>query len=413
MKKYLLLLKRTVIALSLAVLLFEPVQLHAQAIDTEFFSKNDIFFWDPNDCQAGTSGGTASLVGNENAEKIWNYLVGNDGNLNEKDRLTPEQAAGVMGNIKAESGFNPGIEEKTARADKGYGIIQWTFDRRIALEKAAKKEGVKSSDLGFQLTYLFQELNSRDTNRPEYRQFDNEWKMIQGQKSLEDALVAFHHEVEISHLMDKPNPRKAVIDARLPDTKDIYASFKDKVPSGASASGSSTTCGSNEFAGGNFQETLLAYAWPNYEANKTQNMPAYQKAMEKAQKDGQYLGGSVGSQLGVDCGAFVTRLMIDSGYEPGYNYKGKGGNTTVQEKWLRENWKVVGKGNQVKVGGDTSDEKVLRPGDVAIDANHTFVFVGKVEGFDSNTAAASLRDHSPMAGRDPITDARWTWYRKK
>jgi hypothetical protein len=213
-----------------------------------------IDFYSKNACGAGETGGTgsATLVGNGNAEKIWNFLVGNDGNLNEASRLTPEQAAGVMGNIQAESRFDPGIEEATTRPSKGYGIIQWTFERRIALENAAKQAGVPSSDLGFQLNYLYTELNQRPTNRSEYRQFENEWKMLQGQNSIEDALVAFHHEVEISHLMDRPDPRQAVIDARLKNALDAYESFKGSSPSGNPAGGAATGCGGATGAASDF-----------------------------------------------------------------------------------------------------------------------------------------------------------------
>ena len=47
-------------------------------------------------------------------------------------------------------------------------------------------------------------------------------------------------------------------------------------------------------------------------------MPAYAAAITKAKAEGQYVGND-----GVDCGGFVTRLMIDSGFEPNYNYAGK------------------------------------------------------------------------------------------
>ena len=61
---------------------------------------------------------------------------------------------------------------------------------------------------------------------------------------------------------------------------------------------------------------------------------------------------------------------------------------------------------------------MLQPGDVAMRTGHTFIFVGDIEGFDSNIASASYSANcnnarSPMAGRESITDSRLTWYRKK
>lgn len=419
MIKFRKLFKQSILILAAGVLLLDPLQVHAQAVDLKFFSKNDIMFWNPNDCNAAANaaGGIPNLVGNKNAEKMWNFFVGIDGTLKPDQRLNPIQAAGVMGNLRQESGenFNPDAENPSSGA---YGIAQWLFGRKTALLKKADQLGVKKNDLAFQLKFLYDESNSRNVTAREFKSRavnNNEWKTLQSLKTIEDATLFWHANFEISE-----DTLQDIQRTRLVFAKNVYASFKDKVPAEGAAGGtvsSSTTGTCGQFAGGDFSATLLAYAWPRYEANKTENQPAYQKAMEKAKADGQYLGAAVGSQLGIDCGAFVTRLMIDSGFEPNYNYGGKlsagAGPTSAQEAWLKANWKVVGKGNEVKVGGDASDDKVLRAGDVAIDSAHTFVFVGKIEGFESNTAAASLSSHSPMAGGDTITAARWTWYRKK
>ncbi len=104
------------------------------------------------DCNAATVVSNTTLSGNTNAEVIWNFLSCNG--------LSANQVAGIMGNIQAESGFNPGIEEKTPRASKGYGIVQWTFGRRTNLENYAKSRGKSASDLGVQLDFLWIELNT-------------------------------------------------------------------------------------------------------------------------------------------------------------------------------------------------------------------------------------------------------------
>lgn len=242
---------KRLITIVIAIICLIPGTVHA--LGPADYPLQRIDFYSRKACQGGEVGtGSATLVGNDNAERIWNFLVGNDGNLEEADRLTPEQAAGVMGNLKAESQFDPGVEEISGGG--GYGIAQWTGGRRTQLESAARAAGVKVNDLGFQLNYLYNELNKRETNRPEYRQFDNEWAMVKGQKSIEDALVAFHHEFEISHLMDRPNPRQAVIDERLKDALDAYASFKDNTPSGNPAGGGSPGCGgsASEFSADGF-----------------------------------------------------------------------------------------------------------------------------------------------------------------
>lgn len=104
------------------------------------------------DCNAATVVSSTTLSGNTNAEVVWNFLSCKG--------LSANQVAGIMGNMQAESGFNPGIEEKTPRASKGYGIVQWTFGRRTNLENYAKTRGKPASDLGVQLDFLWIELNT-------------------------------------------------------------------------------------------------------------------------------------------------------------------------------------------------------------------------------------------------------------
>ena len=90
-----------------------------------------------------------------NAARIFVYLV-NKG-------LSRNGAYGVLGNIQAESGFRPGIEEYSTGI--GYGICQWSFGRRTNLESYAKQIGKKVSDLGLQCDFLWKELNySRYSN---------------------------------------------------------------------------------------------------------------------------------------------------------------------------------------------------------------------------------------------------------
>lgn len=115
------------------------------------------------------------LTGKTNEEKIWNYLVGKG--------LSAEGAAGLMGNLYAESGLNPQnlqntYEKKlgytdatyTAAVDSGkyqnfvhdsagYGLAQWTYwSRKEALLDYAKSHGKSVGDLETQLGYLMQEL---------------------------------------------------------------------------------------------------------------------------------------------------------------------------------------------------------------------------------------------------------------
>jgi uncharacterized protein YgiM (DUF1202 family) len=116
-----------------------------------------------------------SLVGKTTEEKIWNYLV---------EKLQNEYgAAGLMGNIYAESGLKStnlqnSFEKKLGYTDEtytkavddgsytnfvndkaGYGLCQWTFwSRKQKLQTFAKQNKKSIGDLEMQLDYLMNEL---------------------------------------------------------------------------------------------------------------------------------------------------------------------------------------------------------------------------------------------------------------
>lgn len=65
-------------------------------------------------------------------------------------------ACGVLGNIQAESNFNPEIVEHGSGI--GYGLCQWSFGRRTALNAYATSRGKKVNDLDMQCDFLYKEL---------------------------------------------------------------------------------------------------------------------------------------------------------------------------------------------------------------------------------------------------------------
>ena len=119
-----------------------------------FYKLNDIIYYDAGeDCAPASSGNMAdiNLEGNDNAEKIWNFL--------KSKGFTDEQVAGIMGSLWGESNhFNPDLNEEGNGI--GYGIAQWSFGRRTNLENYAKEQGKPISDLGVQLNFLWYELET-------------------------------------------------------------------------------------------------------------------------------------------------------------------------------------------------------------------------------------------------------------
>lgn len=122
---------------------------------------------------------STELVGADNQEKIWNYLVGKG--------YTKQGTAGIMGNMMGESNCFPQRVQNdysegyidsinyTSQVDNGqisrndfvyngpggngYGLVQWTWHTfKEDLYDISKEKKVSIGDLGFQLDYLHKSL---------------------------------------------------------------------------------------------------------------------------------------------------------------------------------------------------------------------------------------------------------------
>jgi murein DD-endopeptidase MepM/ murein hydrolase activator NlpD/lysophospholipase L1-like esterase len=172
-----------------------------------------------------TSTGDQGLAGRNNAEKIFNYLVGKG--------LTAVQAAGIMGNLRQESSYNPSVDQNGDEPGGGYGIAQWTAGRRDALEAAAKKQGVPVDNLAFQLEYLYKESNRRTM-----RDFPDriEWEGLKEVAKLSDAVIYWEYNFE--------RAGTPMLGARLQYAKEALAKYANGNPS-TSLSGNTVGCSSN------------------------------------------------------------------------------------------------------------------------------------------------------------------------
>ena len=113
--------------------------------------------------------------------------------------LSPEQAAGIMGNLQWESGgLNSGAREK---GGSGFGLAQWTSkSRREGLEAYAKSKGASVDDFDTQLEYVMKEL--RETRPGAYQ------KLLQAKTPEEAAMI-------ISKFYESPNAALAHNDKRI------------------------------------------------------------------------------------------------------------------------------------------------------------------------------------------------------
>ncbi len=203
----------------------------------EFFGSNDIIFYDPNatDCEViSTEGSNLTLIGNENAEKIFIYLVSKG--------LSAEQAAGVLGNLQEESGFDPSIIQginginggrpRTATAtyltepDVGFGLAQWTYrSRQLALEDFAKTTNRTIIDLSMQVDFLWQEFSTSDA-----------LTSLKAQTTPETAAKDFHLTYE------KSADDAASIQERAASARELYEKYKSLAPTTSPMSSGAGDC---------------------------------------------------------------------------------------------------------------------------------------------------------------------------
>ncbi len=360
------------------------------ADDRQFFSTNDIIYYSSEkSCVAGSAGSLVTGDGTNPKDKeavkavVWGFLLGKT--------LTPEQTAGLMGNIEEESRFDLSAIEVGSGA--GYGLVQWTGGRRTTLEAAAKQQGVAVSSLAFQLEYLFQESNARPSLTIKGI---SEWEGMKRQTSVRDATLYWEDNFERSA------DTQEMLEERVVAAQAIFDQFNGKVGATAGAK-----CGVIDNS--SFLATIKSYAWPEYHPPMyITAKPEYVTALNRARAEGRYIGGTL--YPGIDCGGFVTTVMFDSKFDETYNYSAKGGNTVSQKTWLDANWQNLGSGSSMDTG-------TLEAGDVAMLPGHTYVYVGtkgnKPEGFGSVIASASWDERAPMAGTENIAAGNTTWYRKK
>ncbi|MCA9340776.1 MAG: hypothetical protein KDA17_07715 [Candidatus Saccharibacteria bacterium] len=413
---------RRIFAIFVAIIILSDqlcgVAKAASTYDQQFFSGNDILFYDPR-CSSGVATGYVTLNGKDNLEKILTFFM--------QHGLTLAQASGIAGNFMAESGLDPTIiqggghaQPGTGYAPKsgvGFGLAQWTSGgRQQGLTAETNQLGVDITDLGGQLSYAWKELSQN---------YPNTLVALKATSDPIEAAVVVHDGYESS-----ADSRAAVVNNRGGNAQKFYVMYSDAPALAGSTSGikplsnpsnpsatASGGCTSPGYGNGNLQQMVKQYAWSQYisyssnllpeAAGRTvmasEQTPAYASAVVNAVSEGRYVGGI--SVRGDDCGGFVSLLMYDSGFDKGYNYNDKGGPTTSQEAWLRQNWQQI----------SSTDATDRQPGDVAINEVHTYVYVGDIPGFGSQIASASVSGpvRAPMAGMESVADSSFRWYRKK
>ena len=438
------------------IITFVPLSASVSATNS-FYSGNDILFYDENANTAScTSVGEGAIV-----EKVWSYFI--------QKGLTAEQTAGIMGNMYQESKISPTTWQTINEIDKtsteniidddgssahAWGIVQWDGARRYSVSTDSNGVQIKSGVIG--------KLISEKPNLIKYldSSYSASGAFIDGSSSdgytltddspLDDKnipesdlneLLTFELDYMWSEMpsefnysakdnisaLDKIKTASSVLDAtiifhdyfeRSSDSDDFIKTVRGGYAQAIYNKMRYLNVNNVCLTGDNFIDTVKSYVWEKYLGHyKDEGITAvtpktgYATAIEEAQAAGRYTGDTcadlnVGG--GIDCGGFVTTIVHDSGLD--VNYNSAKGNTTAQKAWLDENWQKLGEAS-------TIDTSTLQPGDVAIytdgDSGHTFIYIGNIDGYETQVASASQCQRAPMAGQESLTEAGYTWYRKK
>lgn len=364
-----------------------------------FRSTNDILYYDESagGIEQCRDGGTGALVGGENLEKIYNYML--------VKGLSPVEAAAAVGNVDQESRGDPTIiqggghtNDPSKVTSGGWGIIQWTPGSKIIGLLGQAKITTPPHELSTQLDLLWWHMTDISPTGVRNMQAGYNFKQ---ETQLLAAVTYFHDKIEGS--ADK------TMDNRYAKAKTALQKYGTSAPVGVGEPSSGNQCAGAEM--GNVIQTALNYAWPEYHApNYTKLKAPYAAAVKKAQSEGRFVGG--GQYPGVDCGGFVTLVMQDSGVDPDYN-SGKVSPVGGVSKQLAY---VIKSGKYQEVSPKDSGD--LKPGDIALKGGeHTYMYVGKNEGFETTIASASYSGQSgtnwraPMAGHERPADPDYRWFR--
>lgn len=294
---------------------------------------------------------TSGLYGGTIQEKLW-FAVLDTG-------YSKEAAAGVLGNVEAESGFNPGAVE--GGSGIGFGICQWSYGRRTQLEAYAQSKGKDPSDENIQIEFLIGEITIgggadgyANYQLLTYNGYSaSDWMNA---STPEDAAIAFCWSFE--------RPGVPRMDVRTEAARRYYEEFKDK----------------EKPSGGEFLQ-VASETWA-----------------EVCSRFTTYGGTSIppsGSQI--DCSAFVTWVLYKYGYTEFAGWQKTTANY-YNDNWTAQfGWTVIDQINSI-------DD--LQPGDIVVCHNgyaqHMNIFVenrnGVAYNYDCGDASNWLgKNGEPMA----------------
>ena len=423
---------KKVVLLASLVIIYSLLPLRVFAYDVDFFSANDILFYNPDDTGCGdTAIGNSSSSADfmARAEKVVKNLTGKG--------LSLAAASGVAGNLKTESGIVPTRIQNTPAstiapdnyipvADVGFGIAQWTSaGRQQNLVKFSQEQGRKITDLDLQLDFLWKEVNSSYKTMLEKLNGVKSEVPYNGVDPVIASTILFHgwtrkitSDPTVQAVLGgktagfeaSADSADKIINNRGGAATEIYNKFKGQIPDGTgvvgvgSDSGSSTggisNCGGNGVVAGNIVETALGFAL---------DTPATDGMNKESDAKPEYVAAIKQYNPGAnvaDCGMFVGTVMIASGVDASYPKS----STSTQLSYVKQHTEKY----QI-IENPTREE--LQPGDILIVNNgsdhHTEIYTGEekypIVDASQDQRVPSVREESSlvwMLGRTGVIIAR-------
>lgn len=173
-----------------------------------------------------------------------------------------------------------------------------------------------------------------------------------------------------------------------PDLTYQWATNQNVTPgptSDSASSSSSTNCSSSSSTGNKIADTAISFVWKDGDSivdtwkDGSHTNQAYYDAVH------QYNDGYTDGSYSTDCARFVGTVMRASGADPDYTQTG----SSDQWSYVQES----GKYEIISFYGQ--DDSILQPGDVLVHNGHTGIWTG-ADGSGKKLANASLGDHMPI-----------------
>lgn len=299
----------------------------AHAFDQQFYSSNDILFYNPDSqtCTAAQDSTSSSAASSQSLTVKKDFTLGTEANkravnlatnIMQDYNLKDFQAAGIVGNFMVESGGNhvpPDVNEGGSAGPPafsgGYGWAQWTGGRQVTFINYAVNKGY----MGSKAEHATDAANYAYLNEELVRSGEGKvMPAIKATSSLSDAVVAWEKTYE------RADPNKANNPERIRRGNMVLTALKGdgtikEAPSGstgtsdASATGSDATlCESDNTAVQTASATFDNVAFPLIGSKKVVKNPEIFKDGTTSRGGHPYIAYDIYANAGSKVVAFAS-----------------------------------------------------------------------------------------------------------